>query len=216
MRNLARAVRRRGFTLSELLVHSILFGLLMTGLQAAFLTGSRHLSQTASASETLQESLVPVRLLAQEMGESADGAIRLFDGADRSAVGVVFVSPRDTGGNFQTDPSTGRPRWMKHVGYWLESDPQDSSKLALVRAETPLRAPQTVPPAPSMTTDDFKNESFSRRVLAQGLQPGDLQISRVMDPGHAAKIRITLSARRTARGTPTEMSTSLMVTPRNR
>lgn len=156
--------RKRGFTLVEIIVYSVL-ALLLLGLISSLLVLSRRNYEATSSSYLVgRDAEVAIRWLRTELQETALTSLRVYPSPDNSseAPGMSLLSARDPSKGFTVTPY-GAPDWSREVFYTLDGT-------SLIRWEQKRSDSSPIPVAPtgmpSVTTGD-------KRVVLRGLaEPG--------------------------------------------
>jgi hypothetical protein len=138
-------MRRRGYTLAEIIVYTGLFALVGTGVAGTFIGGNRWYMQNRAIINAEASADVGPRRLAKELMESTLSGICFFPNTSYSSScpGIIFLSPRDPSdgnqyhfnGSRAGDAGTGAVQWFKYVCYYVDSDPQNPGLLAVYRKE---------------------------------------------------------------------------------
>jgi len=160
-------VRRRGFSLIELiLAMSMLLGFLVITHMTLY-QGTRYVKETDTYAYPQKEGSVVLRKLRDELSNSIDrwaipganaGSIRFL-----SANAVLAQTP-----HLDFDPVTGDLVWKKWVTYLWNPTAE-----TITRYELPLQTPTSVlvsEPSPTVIPDDFPTQPGVRsRCLARGI-----------------------------------------------
>ncbi|MEW6281697.1 MAG: hypothetical protein AB1758_24020 [Candidatus Eremiobacterota bacterium] len=177
---------KRGSTLTEVLVYSLLLVLNLVLAYAMWLAGNRYMLTTRAQVQVQQSANVASYRLNAELMEAAPGSLEVFPrgvNPDSTVVGVVFLSARrfQAPHPFVTDGQTGLPVWQKVVGYYLDADPTQPENLsirALYRVEMVPSGftPGTLVSRPSslgITTSTLRGvatgNTADRRLVAHGI-----------------------------------------------
>lgn len=175
---MGRTKRQRGASLMELIVYTVLFSMVATGVAAAFSAGNRWYSTTRLVIQAEQDAHnLPVKL-AQELMESNLGGIQFYPcSADQYAPrGITFISPRDTSSKFNINPLTGRARYYKYICYYVGPDPTNAGMYAVFRKEyaPPGLNPDArpVPLSTAYCTEWFRdNRALRAQIVAHNIVP---------------------------------------------
>jgi len=171
-------VKQRGFTISELLVYSVLLLLVSSSIYGTLHMGVHCHSLGRSQVDVQQTCNVAIAQLQQELAEANANSVEFFPktGYTDQPIGVVFLSARDANGVFRYDPTCGWPQWQTYVGYYLDVDPQGRPNTrALYRAEVAAGAlPGLVPVkgtmlSPIVGTARIRTSGVRRRMICRGL-----------------------------------------------
>lgn len=119
--------RKQGATLVDILIASILLGLLTAILFSLLKSGTVALRKVENQSELLRELQLLSLKISQEAQESNFASLSVS--ADETM--VAFLSAKDSNGVFQAD-NFGRPLWQKFVVYY-----HDVSDNTIRRTEVP-------------------------------------------------------------------------------
>lgn len=190
-------MKRRGFTLTELLISLTLLSITTLVLVLVF-GGAKNIFQNAEQEYVLgSEASLAMRWLRYELAYSNLATVRAYPNEQnpREAPGLSFLSADAPGdfGQFQISRH-GTPRWQKHVFYTLKPDPQNAAISTLLRWEAPL-SPTVGPPAasellPSQMGGAARPRTVLHNLLSVGygvtpqadvdsdpIQPGGFQVS---------------------------------------
>lgn len=161
MKNSAGA-RPRGVTLVETLIHSSLMLLLLGGIVAVLILGTRSFRKVEAVTEVQREMAAAVAALRTELAETRPGSIA----SGTNPTGVIFLSPRPDAGPW-AHSSTGKLLWQRWVCYYVETR---NGVPTLLRKEKKLSAPTAIPPANTWRTSDFSGDTSRARVVARSVK----------------------------------------------
>jgi prepilin-type N-terminal cleavage/methylation domain-containing protein len=151
-------VARRGFTIVEVIICSVMMLVLLLGVYAMLTNGTRYARQTEAYAYAQREGVLVARALTNEVSNSVKNSAYTGSGW------FEFLSgePPD-GSGLAFDPISGKIIWRKWVGYYYRA-----SDRTLVRAEIPLTTPTSVaaplPEPPGSPPTDFINAAIQRVV----------------------------------------------------
>lgn len=144
--------RSNGFSLLEMVVYSLIFGLSLTGVYTVLIGTVQNYNAAQANIEVQQGAQAALNRIAQELKEasSSSGSITVVSG-----VGIVFLSARDSNNKIHYDSSSGLLLWQKRICYYLDTDPStgSGSEYALFRKEETFTATTTPPATPSPNPD---------------------------------------------------------------
>jgi|GEM_PF-2810469 len=130
-----------GATLFEMLIYMALFGMVFTGIYMVFNAAVKYYYVTQANVWVQQGSLSAVNELARELAESSSNSVAIYPNTTNATAqqGIVFMSPRNSSGALTYNSTNvlymGCPYWQKYVAYYIDIDPNDSSKKAIFRKE---------------------------------------------------------------------------------
>lgn len=159
-------IRRRGFTLVEILIYAFLSLLILATVTALFSTGRGHYQAASTSFLIGKEAEVGLRWIRADLQGAPLTSIRLYPrtGFSTEPPGCSFVSARGEDGTLQLSDA-GVPLWQRHVFYTLVREGNGNTG-SLVRWEKPLAAPA---PEPSATAVLPSSLGGSQRALLRGL-----------------------------------------------
>lgn len=137
--------------------------MMVAGVALVFQASVHYYRRSSAQVEIEQRALTSLRHLSRELSEAA--ATSLVVGNE----GVVFASPRDSGGKLRSD-SDGRPLWQSMVCYQRTFAAETD---CLLRQEMVFSAPATEPPnpldfSPVHDVEWFRNSSgLAGRIIAR-------------------------------------------------
>lgn len=154
--------RPRGVTLVETLIHSSLMLLLLGGIVAVLILGTRNFRTVEAVAEVQREMAAAMAALRGELAETRAASI----GTGTSPTGVIFLSPRPDSGSW-AHSTTGKLLWQRWVCYYVEVR---NGVPTLLRKEKKLTAPTATPPANTWRTSDFSGDASRARVVARNVK----------------------------------------------
>lgn len=173
--------RPPGLTLLEMMVYAALFPLLLGVVYTILMASRRYLETARNAVDVQQSAALAVSKMGRELRETTPLVVQTFPGSAVPAstvVGVVFVSARNSAGQFVWEPGgSGLPYWQKYVAYYLDADPSDpgSNRMrALYRAEFTPTVSQGFPTldpglpstlTPAVTASSIRSAPQNRRLI---------------------------------------------------
>ncbi len=178
--DLPSRTRQKGFSLVEVALATTLLLLLMGGLYLLVVKGLHSLADARAYSDSRQESLKGMHLLAWELANSTR------DGVYPSGNAVWFLSAQAPvpGSSPVAFDAAGNLYWKKWVCYYLDAAGD------LVRSELALSSPVTVPlpvPTPSPSLSAFQSVTGpGKRVVARGIK--DFQVTQVSGTVYSIKV----------------------------
>lgn len=157
---------RRGHTLIELSVASVLIGICLLGVWALVRSGSRYLMATNAKTTLQRDAILCISRITREFQETNDGSFTVGNTANSSVhKGVLFASPRnpDTGEVDYDD--RGRLFWPKLVCFYLA---QEAGIPCVVRTATKIPNPTSYPP-PVVSVDAYLAVPQPIKVIARNV-----------------------------------------------
>lgn len=142
------SAERRGTTLVELLIYSVLFVFILGIVYASLVMGLDAYRRTENFATVQQQAMTSLHALTDELASSPRSAVRYETGTTGA---VLLLSARDASGRVQYD-STGKALWQAWVAYKLVPG------RGLVRSEKALTptadVPGTVPTPTEINSDN--------------------------------------------------------------
>ncbi len=114
------ALRQRGATLVELIVASLLVGLIMSQVLALIVYGNRFYLKVRSQTEVQRSALLAFRWINSDLMEGTSFSFRFYQEEDGGPA-FSFGSPKTEDGGVEYD-TYGRLLWSSVIGYYLDSD----------------------------------------------------------------------------------------------
>lgn len=157
--------KRRGMTLPEVMVYSVLIGLVLTGIYGILTSSMKYYRITEIRSDLQQNAIKAVSGILGDMMGTPRSTIMM---STATPSGVFFVSSRKTDGNHEFD-SSGLLIWQKWVCYYLEANTNGSYNL--VRKEVALSTPSSTPGLPPYTSvAQFAAANLQKHLIAKDIQ----------------------------------------------
>jgi len=157
--------KKKGMTLPEVMVYSVLIGMVLTGVYGILTSSMKYYRITEIRSDLQQNGIKAVSGILGDMMGTPRSTIVM---STSTPSGVFFVSSRKDDGNHQFD-SSGMLIWQKWVCYYLEANTNGSYNL--VRKEKPLATPSGTPGTPPYTSvTQFAAANLERHVVARDIQ----------------------------------------------
>ncbi len=132
--------RVRGTSLVELMVSSLLVGLLMLEVWALVQAGGKFYLKAKAQGDIQRNSLLALRWISKDIAEGSSISFRQYAPPDSTRTGIVFGSPKTISGNVEYD-DTGHIKWSTVIGYYIEANDG-----GLYRQQRELDAQQSFPP----------------------------------------------------------------------
>ncbi len=135
---------QRGASLIELIVSSLIVGLLMIAIWRLVAAGSQFYHKVRSQGDVQRNSLLALRWIARDISSGSTISFREFKTDGASPVthpGIAFGSPTVTGTSDVSYDGKGRLLWSSVIGYFIR--PEDNT---LYRQQIPLSDIKTFPP----------------------------------------------------------------------
>lgn len=157
--------RKKGMTLPEVIVYSVLIGLVLTGIYGILTSSMTYYRITEIRSDLQQNAIRAISGILGEMMGTPRSSIVMSSTAPS---GVFFVTSRKDDGNHEFD-SSGMLIWQKWVCYYLESN--NSGSYNLIRKEVPLGSPSSTPgTAPYSTVAQFATANLQRHTVSRNIK----------------------------------------------
>ncbi len=157
--------RNRGMTLPEVMIYSVLIGLVLTGIYGILTSSMKYYRITEIRSDLQQNAIMAVSGILGDMMGTPRSTIVM---STTTPSGVFFVSSRKSDGNHEFD-SSGLLIWQKWVCYYLESN--SSGSYNLVRKEVPLNTPSSTPGLPPYTSvTQFAAANLQKHLIAKDIK----------------------------------------------
>lgn len=131
------STRRRGFTLLELLISSVLLLLMLGSAYQALVLARKYHQKLADSTQIQQETMSVLSRL--ERSISAASAQSLEVSPDSTAIRYVSAQTNDE--FFDLDNTSGAPRWHRWVGVYLDGT-------TLIMKDAPIPPTTSVPVFP--------------------------------------------------------------------
>lgn len=171
-------MKKKGSTLSELLLYSVLLMLVLSVAYTFFRLAQGYVHKTRAQVELQQNVGLAGASLVRDLSEAWSDAVTSFPNASAPSApaGVVFLMARDSQNRFVYEVASGYPIWQRYVGYFLDADPLNPAQRALYRAEVidrgglPTVNPQS-PPEAGVTTAWLRDHGVNRKLIAAGFRP---------------------------------------------
>lgn len=159
-------MRRRGFTLIELIIYTFLSMLILAAVYSLFISGRRNYHAVATSFMIGQEAEVGLRWIRADLQEAALNSIRIYPrpGHASEPPGVSFMSARSPRDSLLQISDAGAPAWQKHVFYTLVREGQGPTG-SLVRWEKPVTPAPAVPSATDLLPSSQQDVSRKRVIL---------------------------------------------------
>ena len=157
--------KNRGMTIPELMIYSVLIGLVLTGIYGILTSSMKYYRITEVRSDLQQNAILAVSGILGDMMGTPRSTITMSTSTPQ---GVFFVSSRKSDGNHEFD-SSGLLIWQKWVCYYLESN--SSGSFNLVKKEVALTTPSSTPGLPPYTSvTQFAAASLQKHTVAKDIQ----------------------------------------------
>lgn len=145
--------RSRGFTLIELAISSAILLLMLFACYEALVLARKYHQKLSDSSQIQQETMSVLSRIERNLVCASAESLEVSP--DNTA--MRFISARTDGDFFDLDPATGRPRWRRWVGFYLDGS-------SLIWKESTI-APSTSLPGFFPSIDDIKLDTASRQVV---------------------------------------------------
>lgn len=161
-------MRRKGYSLIELVVAQAVLGVCLLGIAALVRSGTRYMLLTNAKAELQKSGLLTLRHMTQEFQETNDGSFSTGNSVaapnGQAHYGVVFGSPRDPKDG-SIEYQDGRLVWCKFVCYYLRTI---NGGPAIVRTVAKLDPKVPYPPACD-AIDTFLLRDYGITVVAKNV-----------------------------------------------
>lgn len=160
---------KKGTTLVELLIYSVLLILILGAIYASYGIARDYYSAAQIETQAQQAALDASLSVSQELNQACGKALISSDAPSA----LLFLSAKTDSGLFEHDTATGDLLWQRWVCIFL--DTQSNQLLCVEEKLTPPTAtpPETVPSVESM----IQNTALPRRVLARDISEFSHQIT---------------------------------------
>lgn len=163
-----------GFSLAEVLTAMGVFGIVGSLVAILFALSQSYYASGAAQADVQAETQQAITQMIREIRESSIGAYQI--NATKNA--IIFVSARNSNGNFQVYTATGTPYWQKWICYYLVPQP-GSSYSELIRKEgNPVGSTfptQTLPAVPAGWETSFRNSNLTSKLATLDVQTLDIE-----------------------------------------
>lgn len=132
--------RVRGTSLVELMISSMLVGLLMLEVWALVQAGGTFYLKAKGQGDIQRNSLLALRWISKDISEGSAISFRQYSQPDSTRTGIVFGSPKTMSGNVEYD-DVGHIKWSTVIGYYIEVNDG-----GLYRQQIELEEQQGFPP----------------------------------------------------------------------
>ena len=174
--------RSRGVSLVELMVASVIMGLVLSSALTLMFACYRHFLDGDIAAEMNDMVLSATTTLRRELADGHRASSKIFN-APGQPYGIVFASARLDDQTIDFDDVNLQPIWQKWVCYYLQPDDHD---FLLIRKEAPLLSPTTTPPlVPADRDTSYFKTLDGGRVVARGV------VEFKLEDGHPLKLGLT-------------------------
>jgi len=148
---------RRGFTLLELLVYSMLLGILLIAVYGVFSAAMRYFRFVEATSDLRGQAQQTLLRVGAELAESRGYTVRV------STRSLVFLSPRRRDGRYSYD-ACGNLQWHKWV--WYSLDGQGRLTRSTVYLSTPVSTPPTLTTMSSPPSSATETEIIAQHITS--------------------------------------------------
>jgi len=197
-------MKRRGFTLSELLVYIGVLSVFTTALYSVVVLSVRHCRISETRSDTMQTNLKAVMRVNKELVAGADGTLQV----QTSPPAMMFLSAQPPSTTTFAVNTGGELLWQKWI--CIRYDAANRKILSTVKAVTPTPTPPTAPTFAVMAA--LPTQVLAREITSFSLTQVDSKtvsytIGTAVNPG--------LSTRLSASAAHIGSTTSGLLTMRN-
>lgn len=167
---------RRGLTLVETMVYSVLLGLLLIGVYGAFYISRLYWDSAQGTTEVQQECLRAMNGINRVLSQGNAASLTIFtygSPAHLATTGFVVLSAKTQSGNFQHS-GTGEVMWQRWVAVYLDPNAvTNGQKRRELRMReqliTPTPSPPAVPTANSIINASVSANNPPATVIARDL-----------------------------------------------
>lgn len=160
-------MKRKGYSLIELIASQIVLGVCLLGIAALVKAGSRYMLVTNAKTDLQKSALLTIRSIAQQFQETNDGSFSTGNStADPNSqvhYGVVFGSPRDPKDGRVEYDDVGRLLWCKFVAFYKRDV---NGEPCIVRTVAKLDPKLPYPP-PCAALDAFLTTDYGISVVSR-------------------------------------------------
>lgn len=156
-------MKKRAFTLHEMLVYIAVLAVFTTALYAVFNLTARHFRLSEAKSDSLQSGLKAVSYINRALTAGANTTLRV----QSSPPALMFLSAEPPGQTSFAVSNTGELLWQKWVCFFL-----DPTNKRLLASQQVITATPTIPAAPSFST----MLAMPARVVARDIGAFNLQL----------------------------------------
>ena len=161
---ISKRKKTRGMSIVEVMVYSVLIGLVLTGIYGILTSSMKYYRITEVRSDLQQNGIKAISGILGDMMGTPKSTIVMGTNPD----GVFFVSSRKSDGNHEFD-NYGMLKWQKWVCYYLEQNTDGTYNL--VKKESPISTPSSDPgTAPYTTVSQFAAASLQKHKIAENIQ----------------------------------------------
>jgi Tfp pilus assembly protein PilV len=163
---------KKGVTLIEVMIYSLLVGIVLTGVYGTLIFSLRYF-QTINTISSLQDSvLITLSKIETEMSETRAAAITV----STSPPGVMFPTLKNTQNQYLFN-NNGQAMWQGWASYYLQTNEDGTKNLVMkkVNLSTPRAVNPGIPPYSSVAQFASANvapQLISRNVNHLKIEPG--------------------------------------------
>lgn len=201
--------RRKGLTLSELMIYIALAGIVLTGVFGVLTGSMRYYRQTRRMTEMYSDALIILSNVSNDISETTGNSVSM-DSSGTSAW-IAFASSKTvTTGTFSFN-SDGDVLWEKWVAYYIETDTDGTKKL--VRKEIPFSSSAVSPGKAPYSSRSALESASSRykKIIAEGVDTFEIKQG---DSVNCYEIKVKLS-RTTDTARPSDITAATEMYARN-
>lgn len=161
-------MKRKAFSLLELLVSQAILGICLIGIAALAKAGTRYLLVTNAKTDLQRDAILAMRGISHEFQETNDGSFNAGNSAEdpngSTNYGVVFASPRDAKTGQVDYDSVGRLLWCKYICYYKRNINGPCIVRSVAKLDPKVPFPPPASPLDSFLTVDYGFTIVSRNV----------------------------------------------------
>ncbi len=158
----------RGTTIIEGIVYCVIFGIILTCIYWVLVASMRYYNIANYSVDLQQNGLSAISALSHDLSETK--ASTFTSDTSSTPHGIIFASPRNSGGSFSYDSTSRLLLWTKWICYYIETT---NGVNYLYRKEYYKSSGETLPAIPSShsTTLQFSNDtSLPKKTVARNIQ----------------------------------------------
>jgi type II secretory pathway pseudopilin PulG len=156
---------RKAFTLVEVMVYSVLIGVVLAGVYGTLIFSMRYFNAINKISELQDQVLIALSRLEMDISETSvlTSNTTTSDEKSKANDSIIFAAYKDSSGQYMFNADTGKPKLQSWICYYLESDGQGTHNLVIKRKKIDPPS-DTIPATPPDITNDT---SIPRQVIAR-------------------------------------------------
>jgi prepilin-type N-terminal cleavage/methylation domain-containing protein len=174
---------RKGFTLVEVMIYSVLIGVILAGIYGTLIFSMRYFNTISTVSAMQDSVLIALSRIEMDISETRADSVKI----EKEPInGIMFPVLKNSDGKYSFN-SKGEVEWQGWICYYLEKDGTGTYNLAMKRKGITSVAVEPGTP-PYTTVQGFVQDStISRQIIARNVK--DINIERIIDPDTGALTR---------------------------